>query len=1258
MNNQEIPQDYIYADAKSQRTYRDYKEMHDKKKEELESNLYDYYRTDKKHVVTIMANKDSSTALHEFGHVYLDLLEELAKVNDDAKQQLESVQKWLGYSGEWTTAQHEKFAGSFVAYLYKGKAPSNKLRTVFENFKEWLKSVYHSVLDIPDAEISDEVQELFDNIFGEDSYYQEKKEATALLRKVRKQSKKERLNQIEIRADRTLTDVEKRCKEVSYDILSVATGKDKKYLMRIFETDSTKNGYGRRREVVEELLDSVDDKITASGGMRGEWTEFYGDTGVSYENDEIDGDYNLASQALWTILNKDYFDPETRINNRLDEEADYFARAVDKADREYKILLSNYKRGNRNVVLSAVYEWIDSLDSQIKQDYEDRFIFDSGIIDRNENADKFDKAKRQILKRAMELESQTSINKNEKYQEIVKEIIKGLNFLQPSDKAKLTSNILDVPSTSFLMASIDNIMDIAKTMEDVNLRRNLEREIHKELQQTKNVKKNGRTVGKYNYKTNKLFEELRNLDRLSPEKANEMRLENKKFAEREDSGMSYADKLINKFLSYKAGGRTFANTELMKELYDEITRIKLAGKSAKDELDHMEKLTEAKDIEELISIVQNKKEANPVLKLYINAIANLESTINAMFNNDIKEKYASEILYAETQSQAWQHEQKKNFESAVAKIYNLPVWNWDFKILQYLNEKHTFAEIRRKYDAQDNLVKSRLIDRTLTKMDIIQAYIWSKNEILDKRLKNQFGEETLESMFELLTKEDEQLAEVMMRTAQSFYPLVNKAFIQKYGLDLPKVSCYFPSTPERGSEVDLYNDYSSKSLGNGFTKSRANSETQAMDFHNPIATLYSHIEGVSKFVFMSSALDTANLRFKDKDLKRVIVNKYGDYAYKTLEQALMNVTYKKEAPVFNGMNKILDNLIGNWIQANVSVKPIVGLKQLLSANNYAVDMPYMKWQVGFLKALSNPKGTIDYMMSIPYIKARYEGSFSNEFLKQTVENSAFAMSKKLKDCCNLFIKMGDIGAIIFGGKPYIDYLIKDKGMSESEAIKQFILSTNRSQQSSAVSSLSNFQVEMSRSSYGKLMIAFKNSPQQYARMCGDAIISACNGDITKGKMAKMLFQYAYLQPFLYTIATSGSLLRWIFAGDDDDFLHDMKMSIFNLNMNALPLVGDIYQHVVNVIETKKGGMTQTTPLLGDIEKEINKLAKEDSTLADWLESLGYIGLHVGAGYNTKAVTTMGSGVGDIADGNFVQGAMKVLGYTDKRSKHIAGSEEK
>jgi hypothetical protein len=1030
----------------------------------------------------------------------------------------------------------------------------------------------------------------------------------------------------------------------------VATGKDIKYLKTIFETNSNSKSLIKKRENIEKLLEQVDDKITVNGGFHKEWSEFYTDTGVDYDTDETTGDYDLAFQAYDVIINKRYgkFD-ET---SELDERANYFQRAIENANREYKLLIRYFKNENRTVATAAIYEWLNNLPDEIKQDFEDKFIYDSAMIVRKENVDVYDKAKRQILQKAMELKNQYDINSNEEYKELVKQIVKSMTFLSTNDKAKITSNILDIPSTSLLMASIDNIMDIAKTMEDMAYRRNLENNIHKELQKTKNIKKNGRTVGKYNYQTNKIFEQLRKLDKLSREKADEIRLESSKFTRAEDNGISFEEKLYNKFLSYKADGRIYADTELMKSLYDDIMQIKLAGKMAKSELDLQEKLSEEQDIDELIDIIQKKKNPNAILKTYVNWFGNLESTINAIFNNEIKEKYASEILYDETNATAWKHEKTQNFEKKVAEIYNLPLWCWDKKILDYLAEKHTYQEIRRKYDKDGNIVKTRTINRTLTKMEIIRAYIYDKNNVTKKRLRNMFGDEVVDAMYDELSIEDVRLAELMMSTAQSTYNIVNKAFIKKYGLDLPKVSCYFPSTPERGSEVDLYNDYSSLSLNNGFTKARSNSETIPLEFGNPVEILYSHLDGVAKFAFMSESLDRANLRFKNNDLKRAIIDKYNVDVYRTLEQNLNNITYKKQAPVFNGVNKVFDNLISNWIQGNIAIKPIVGLKQLLSANNYAADMPYMVWQVGFIKALSDFKGTIDYMMKIPYVKARYQGNFSNEFLKQNLQNSAFATSKKLKDLCTIFVKIGDIGAIIFGGKPYIDYLIKEKGLSEQQAIKQFILSTNRSQQSSEIASLSNFQVAMSRNPFGKLFTAFKNSPQQYIRMCGDAIVSYANGDISKTQCAKLLFQFGYLQPFLYAAATSGSLFRFLFKGDPDDLKKDAITSIFNLNSNAIPFIDNVYQYAVQRLIFEEKFTPQSTPMIGDIQQEINRISKNDVTIQDYLFAFGYIIGHVGLGYNSKAIINSVTGINDIKNGDVDKGSLKVLGYTEKRTKQI------
>lgn len=120
MNNQQISNDYLDIDNKSQRTYSDLLLLHKEKKEKQVQEYNGYFTEGQtKNIITIMQNRNKSTALHELGHLFLNGLNEFAKVSEDAKKQLDEVNKWLGYSGgEYTNAQHEKFAKACEKYFY------------------------------------------------------------------------------------------------------------------------------------------------------------------------------------------------------------------------------------------------------------------------------------------------------------------------------------------------------------------------------------------------------------------------------------------------------------------------------------------------------------------------------------------------------------------------------------------------------------------------------------------------------------------------------------------------------------------------------------------------------------------------------------------------------------------------------------------------------------------------------------------------------------------------------------------------------------------------------------------------------------------------------------------------------------------------------------------------------------------------------------------------------------------------------------
>jgi hypothetical protein len=121
-------------------------------------------------VITLLGKADASTFVHETGHLMLeDLLTDAqhekapAQLRDDA----DAVLKWLGVDKAADVAErhHEKFARGFEAYMREGRAPSQALARVFEQFKSWLLDIYRTALDLK-APINDDIRGVFDRMLA------------------------------------------------------------------------------------------------------------------------------------------------------------------------------------------------------------------------------------------------------------------------------------------------------------------------------------------------------------------------------------------------------------------------------------------------------------------------------------------------------------------------------------------------------------------------------------------------------------------------------------------------------------------------------------------------------------------------------------------------------------------------------------------------------------------------------------------------------------------------------------------------------------------------------------------------------------------------------------------------------------------------------------------------------------------------------------------------------------------------------------
>ena len=109
-------------------------------------------------------------------------------------------------------------------------------------------------------------------------------------------------------------------------------------------------------------------------------------------------------------------------------------------------------------------------------------------------------------------------------------------------------------------------------------------------------------------------------------------------------------------------------------------------------------------------------------------------------------------------------------------------------------------------------------------------------------------------------------------------------------------------------------------------------------------------------------------------------------------------------------------------------------------------------------------------------------------------------------------------------------------------------------------------------------------------------------------------------------------------------------------MDSVGLLSEVYNYVLRLLVENENYRPMNTPLWGDIQREIGRIAKEDAELDDFISGFGYIFGNIGLGIPVPAMVNMGSGVKDMITDDFLQGLFRTLGYSEKRAKKMSGKE--
>jgi hypothetical protein len=135
------------------------------------------FDSQRKAVTRLTRSRNLSTFLHEGGHLYLEIMADLAEDAVGPRQVIGDWQKILEFLGvnhrsEITGEHHELWAKAFELYLEEGKAPSHAMQKAFSAFASWLSKVYENIKVrekyFEGVALTDEIRGVMDRILAVD----------------------------------------------------------------------------------------------------------------------------------------------------------------------------------------------------------------------------------------------------------------------------------------------------------------------------------------------------------------------------------------------------------------------------------------------------------------------------------------------------------------------------------------------------------------------------------------------------------------------------------------------------------------------------------------------------------------------------------------------------------------------------------------------------------------------------------------------------------------------------------------------------------------------------------------------------------------------------------------------------------------------------------------------------------------------------------------------------------------------------------
>ena len=466
--------------------------------------------------------------------------------------------------------------------------------------------------------------------------------------------------------------------------------------------------------------------------------------------------------------------------------------------------------------------------------------------------------------------------------------------------------------------------------------------------------------------------------------------------------------------------------------------------------------------------------------------------------------------------------------------------------------------------------------------------------------------EIAQSIADELTVEEKAFANWQLAFYRKYYPSVNAVYRKKYGVDLPFNPFYSPigrdieiETPENMLLAKEAQNYAS--TVNGSLKSRQGS-IKALKFNKSMDILVNHVVRMEHFKAWSGVISDLRRVFGHADMRRAIEQFHGRPIIKTIDNFIEDMA--RGGIVREKINRVVDAIRINFTKGVLGIKPLIGIKQIPSVLAYTSEMPFQDFVEGVADFWKNPIKNFRFMRdNNGTLKKRWSGSFERDVKDAMKKSWTKTVSGKAKwsDWFFALIRTGDKFATMQGTwAKYKSELKRKPGISTEDALQAGVNSTNRTQPTSAISTLAPGQRE---GSWAKLGTIFQNQRNKYFRIIAN---NARNIRFGRGSPVKASVN----------IVVAWSILPMLFQFITDAFRwkNEKQLQALLLGpLNNLLILGSLSQ---SLIGWAVGEMYdyQGTPVLSTpqkVKKGISKLRKDDIDTEDIIAAVEFFAEAVG-----------------------------------------------